>query len=169
MNKPTDQRQVAIDRLNLSYVKRWVVAPMYREQSVAEHTFRVLAIARYIYKSALPDNHDGLWGFISMACMDHDVEEVYSGDVPGPQKDATGLSWPPPDSRSKAIVKVADSVETGTWGVVWGMRTWNHKFNAYPKRDVAKIAFYSSFYPEILAPAEAIWKEITGQPMSNWR
>lgn len=142
------------DLLNLSYVKRWVVAPLHREQSVAEHSFRVMVILRGLWTilqhMGYPfDQHRAL-----VEAMDHDLDEVYSGDMPGPVKDAGGKQWPDPSNlmRWEIAVKVADSLETWYWWYIHGDRTWTHPkkpASGRDCRDIRKILHYTREWPEM--------------------
>ena len=108
---------------NLADIRRWGIVRTVREQSVAEHSFfvalwvpRLLAAAGYGGDKALL--------FDAMAyALEHDKDEVVSGDSPTPFKkrlpegvfqDAVatfGLSPPEPKPLIKAAVKVLDLFE----------------------------------------------------------
>jgi hypothetical protein len=149
------------DLLNLSYVKRWVIAPMYREQSVAEHTFRVMVILWGLHDALLSAGHvsfpicDGL-----MDAMLHDVDEVYSGDVPGPHKDKSkGWKDPATMMNLEVAVKVADSLETWDWWRKHGDKGWGHDMKPAwgPEcRDIKKIHHYCREWPELLEAAKVV-------------
>lgn len=155
-----------LNLLNLSYVKRWVVAPVVREQSVAEHTFRVLIIYIHLNSMLLRNvttadiNH----------VIEHDREEIWEGDVPGPKKSKeTGYLKPITEmTMAERLLKIADSIETGTFWVHWGMpHVWNHEYNQAPDRDIAKIIHYAGPDTELLDVADVTWAMITGQRMQN--
>lgn len=155
-----------LELLNLSYVRRWVIAPTFREQSVAEHTFRVMAIAFYIYQRLSSDYSGlGLPIWTIRAWMDHDLEEVYTGDCPGPDKDKKGTSGLKDLSaitEMQCLLKVADSIETGTFWVLWGNpAAWNHKYANAPRRDLDKIQHYGAKIPGLTEVAMEAWNAIT--------
>jgi hypothetical protein len=151
-----------LERLNLSYVRRWVIAPTFRDQSVAEHTFRVMAIAFYL-QQRVPDGPSiSIWSI--MDWMDHDLDEVFTGDCPGPDKDKKGESGLKDISTMtymECLVKVADSIETGTFWVVWGNPAWNHQYANAPQRDLNKIAHYSRKMTGLHEAAMEVWYAIT--------
>lgn len=148
--------------LQLSYVKRWVVAPTYRDQTVAEHVYRVTMIARAICFAL---DYDAIeTGMIIGMALTHDSDEVMTGDIPGPSK---AIQFPILDMWHR-VVKVADAIETGTYWVQWGNRAaWgNHPYNVAPIRDIKKIIHYADQVPGLPAIARAIWLHITGEALS---
>lgn len=152
--------------LHLSYVKRWVIAPTHREQSVAEHTFRVLAIAIHLTAELQMDSDVRMNKVVRLAIW-HDAEERLTGDVPGPQKskEAGYLKNPGTMSTEEIIVKVADSIETGTFWVQWGNKgAWyGHPSDCAPGRDITKIEHYAPAVPGLLEAAKRTWRDITGE------
>lgn len=107
--------------LRLSYVPRWVIVPMSRPQTVADHTFRVALIALKLVESKAWSG--GSIGLLLREALIHDAEEIYTGDIPSTAK--LGLvttvapnlnihddNVPP---QYKFIVKVADIVEAISW------------------------------------------------------
>lgn len=82
--------------LRLTEVKRWGIVATAREQSVAEHSFRVqmLAIAIYDYmENGTPHNADDRSAIVSYALM-HDMHEIMSGDINTLFKRATEAQYP---------------------------------------------------------------------------
>lgn len=159
---------MSLDLLFLSYTKRWVVAPLHREQSVGEHSYRVTIIARELCRRL--GLGEGVTNRVTVHALGHDGDEFVEGDCPGPVKSAkkgylqdvekVGLEW--------CIVKVADSIETGTYWVQWGNPgAWTgHPYLAMAgPRDVEKILHYSFKMDGLLECATDVWKEITGQEM----
>lgn len=161
----------ALDMLDLSYVKRWVVAPTYREQSVAEHTFRVMCIALHLLNQLGDLCYTVTPGHLLLEVMGHDVDERLTGDIPGPVKSAEegylrdigGMS------RTECLVKVADSIETGTFWMLWGNpAAWSmHPYNCAPARDISKIQHYAARVPGLLEAAHDTWRTITGTLVVN--
>lgn len=117
------------DLLNLSAVPRWVVVPHHGHQSVAEHSFRVAAIAAEL-AIAYPHGSSALATLCKTWALAHDGSEAITGDVPGSYKStltpnererinqaapwcATEGSYTPPLARQ--IVKLADLIESFTF------------------------------------------------------
>lgn len=149
--------------LHLTYVKRWGIAPMRREQSVAEHTFRVVIIARALCWAL---QRSDIVGVVTGIALAHDADEVMTGDMPGPGKK---VQWPKLDEMHR-IVKVADAIETGTWWVLWGHReAWgDHPYNSAPARDISKVMHYTEGDAELRQAAQIIWRNITGREMETY-
>lgn len=164
--------------LHLSYVDRWVIAPTRRHQSVAEHSYRVaviaLALVGWRHPSVIPGEYVGM-GLtereVVMAAVLHDSEEVLTGDIPGPQKSAIPgyLRDVTHMGAKECLVKVADSIETGTFWMQWGnSAAWTgHPSNNAPWRDIEKILHYSAKIPGLLDAARAAWATITGGEMED--
>ena len=70
------------DILRASGVTRWHIVRTVRPQSLAEHTFDVVMIARAIAKIAGVDDYE-----ITKAALLHDLDEIVTGDIPTPTKD----------------------------------------------------------------------------------
>lgn len=129
------------DLLNLAIVPRWSIVPHRRSQSVAEHSFRVAAIALEITRginrgmfhpsAVLLEHRVLLWALV------HDGPEAETGDIPSTIKkqlpegiissmernlcswyDAE-FKWVPAQERS--IVKIADKVEELLFMTEWGV------------------------------------------------
>ena len=66
-----DERKALVLRLTGGAVKRYHTIPIIGTQTVAEHSYRVAAILRYIDPGADVQN-----------ALDHDVAEVITGDLP---------------------------------------------------------------------------------------
>lgn len=160
-----DGYEQARDCLNMSYVQRWVIAPMLRTQSVAEHTFRVMVLVRVLVASLIDQGYNSRYGngtdmyHALLAAMDHDADEVYTGDMPGTDKDKH-KEWADPDSLQswEIVVKVADALETWDWWLRWGV-SWNH-----PKapgrgdqcRDIRKVKHYTKEWPQLFDAAKTV-------------
>lgn len=110
------------ESLRLSYIKRWAIIEMSRQQSVAEHSWNVAAISMAICKRAGIDPREAvLWAVF------HDLSEIVTGDIPSslksdpnnkaalsliergaaPELSMAANRHPP----SAAIVKVADMID----------------------------------------------------------
>ncbi len=162
-----------LNLLDLSYVRRWAVAPTTRDQSVMEHTARVLAIAFHI-RALVPELQSHIdRGELAIRVMGHDAEERMTGDVPGPVKSAEAgyLRDVREMSRMDCLVKVADSIETGTFWTQWGNPgAWSmHPYNCAPARDIHKIHHYAAKVDGMLQAAFDTWTAITGgNPGGVW-
>lgn len=111
--------------MRLYHVKRWNMVEVSRPQSVAEHTFGVIAIALAIVERI----HSGgdcedLKAAVMQCAFIHDVGEVMIGDVPTPVKNLckevreveyrlsfAGLAHTQFGKEVKEIVKLADMIE----------------------------------------------------------
>ena len=69
------------DILRASGVTRWHIVRTVRPQSLAEHTFDVVMIARAVAKIAGVDDYE-----IIKAALLHDLDEIVTGDIPTPTK-----------------------------------------------------------------------------------
>lgn len=106
--------------LNLSTIKRWQIVDMHREQSVAEHQYRVWVLAQDLYSqlAATPHNSNDRWA-VHLWALVHDAEEISTGDLPSPYKDAIREESPMLLDRIKnrflaKIVPWAASLARGT-------------------------------------------------------
>ncbi len=101
------------DILRAQDVKRWTIVNTVRQQSLAEHTFNVIAIARAIARHmGVPDEK------IIKYAFDHDLDEILTGDTPTPAKERAmipdeyaGKSSDGCDSVDRSIVLIADTIE----------------------------------------------------------
>ncbi len=68
-------------------VKRWGIVHTAREQSVAEHSFRVwvLALSLYDYLVPVPHNSNDREA-VSYWALTHDADEIWTGDLPSTVK-----------------------------------------------------------------------------------
>jgi 5'-deoxynucleotidase YfbR-like HD superfamily hydrolase len=120
------------DLLHLSYVKRWTICDMLREQSVAEHSYRVAVIAREI--ALVYDNTEFTATVVSLA-LSHDGDEADTGDAPSPSKGHSDFHTL---SREMKIVKVADNIEALFWVTRHGNRLSSRTMKAmnYMKHEL---------------------------------
>jgi len=70
---------------DLSYVPRWSIVRVAKPQSVAEHSFFVAMYADQIAE-IISWRHRGNRENLMRAALWHDVEECFTGDIPGPTK-----------------------------------------------------------------------------------
>lgn len=120
-------KEMVIDLCRLYAVPRWIVVPMFRQQSVAEHSFRVAAIA-FDLASHSSDIDPNAKYKIAWLSLIHDGAEAETGDIPGNVKEvAAGLEkleaefCPWVHDREKMpvlyhhFVKYADAIEAVCW------------------------------------------------------
>ena len=149
------------DLLNLSYVQRWIIAPMDLPQSVAEHSFRVLVIVRGLHDVMTTKGIRAFDLYNAMVyAIQHDSEEVYTGDIPGTHKDI-GKKWAEPEDMQswEIAVKVADSLETWYWWQMHGNKQWIHPSrpaSGRDNRDIRKIYHYCKDWPGLLEAVRAV-------------
>lgn len=105
-----------LDKLRLTQIKRYAICHTNRDQSVAEHSFNVLLIALELARAGDVDP----FSIVDYA-IHHDMDEVYTGDIPSSFK-RTLLKHVPAakplvqapyevDPVIKAVVKLADYLE----------------------------------------------------------
>lgn len=101
--------------LRLSFVPRWVIVPMMRQQTVAEHSWRVAIIAGGM-AALLHWPQEQTDRCVSVAMM-HDIDECQTGDVPATAKghDVDYAAW----SDVDLLVKAADLLESYWWVAAW--------------------------------------------------
>lgn len=112
-----------IEQLRLAQVKRYPINHTNRDQSVAEHTFGVVLIAIDIL-AALPEaKMKELSGDLIMYALFHDMNEIYTGDIPSGFKRRLKAEYSDigekldgmyviQNEEVKGIVKLADYLES---------------------------------------------------------
>lgn len=138
------------DILRASGVTRWHIVRTVRPQSLAEHTFDVVMIARAIAKKAGIEDYE-----ITKAALLHDLDEIVTGDIPTPTKqkardngwelndlyqNITGRELSPDESL---IIQLADKMADLYW--LWLHAVGPHanqvyeimadQYNAYVRSD----------------------------------
>lgn len=142
-----DQRLT--DLLALSYVPRWSIVARTREQSVADHTFRVCVIlCELAAHMDIALSWSDLW-----YAMTHDGAESRTGDVVGIFKhrhtsvasaidkaEIAECPWmagvPQPGDSIKRLVKIADLIEGVTFIERWGTGPHARKVAALIERQL---------------------------------
>lgn len=105
------------DILRAHHIKRWTIVNVVNNQSLAEHTFNVVMIARAFAK-VLKISDDVL----IKAALEHDLSEILTGDLPTPTKrrmvelgNAPDDIWPTPtrdlNETERKVLKLADIVD----------------------------------------------------------
>lgn len=114
----------------LAYVPRWQIAPRFRTQNVAEHSYFVAlyAMALLNYLPGRAFHQPAFRMRVLEAALIHDVAEARTGDMPGPVKRAVvdmermasyekdqlallGIDEVEEDDDILALVKVADLID----------------------------------------------------------
>jgi hypothetical protein len=93
------------DRLRGSSVERWHIVNTSRRQNVGDHSFNVAHIAMEL--CVLIRREDWI-PEVAVLALEHDLDEVFTGDVPTCAKEDKG--WPYSVAPS-AIIKIADFIE----------------------------------------------------------
>lgn len=75
--------------MRLSFIKRWAIIEMSREQSVAEHSYNVAMISMMISKNM--DLSVEKKNFMVKWALFHDLPELLTGDIPTPAKNYIDL------------------------------------------------------------------------------
>ena len=108
--------------VRLQDIKRWTVVSTTRQQSVAEHTCTVFFLTIEIAtRLGVPFNSLQMAG-IGMRAMLHDIDEIFTGDIPTPAKRRMNrkarnslhviADQQVASEQAKLIVKMADWIET---------------------------------------------------------
>lgn len=148
------------DLLNLTYVPRWSIVPMLRQQSVGEHTFRTLVIFDELCErlQLMPTAND------HRAVLYHDGSESSSADIPGPFKRllATDVLQHAEDTASPwltsrpafssdtlyRVFRLADRMECYLWLKRWGRGPQARRVELRTRREVdSLIDHLSSVWP----------------------
>ena len=75
------EKMKLVDLMRAQSVKRWTIVHTTKQQSLAEHTFNVVMIARAICsKLGIED------AAVIKGAMVHDLDEIMTGDIPTPFK-----------------------------------------------------------------------------------
>lgn len=159
------------DLLNLSNVPRWGIVPRFKDQSVADHTFRVAVIA-WELADRLGVTLSGQ-DFCYILC--HDGEESWTGDISGLSKHAipelemgsekvkAQCPWmrDSPSPLIHAIVKAADILDCLVFAHYWIPEP---RRSYIIDRNVAVLnnhcARYTQDYPDLPMHAHQILRNI---------
>lgn len=137
-------RNELYDMLQLHTIRRWQIVEVSRDQSVAEHSFRVWALTMNLYDT-LFTNGSLERESLSQLALIHDLPEIVTGDIPSTMKDTLNKIGPEVSRRLEEIVtqegfptvyraikgmvgtpswyllKIADNVEAILWMQQYGI------------------------------------------------
>jgi 5'-deoxynucleotidase len=92
--------------MRTGHVKRWQIVRVAREQTIAEHMYRVFIIAGHICSRLRVDDKTGQR---AMAwALAHDVPEVVTGDIATPAKEAMRKALPQDDPIRNIELNLSD-------------------------------------------------------------
>lgn len=112
------------EQLRLQVVQRWNIVHTVKTQSVAEHSFNVVLIVREMC-SKIPTIDPLDRKNLMIRALDHDMEEVFTGDLP-----STSKSFKLPKNRLDGILKLADLIEAEYFLSQYGGHS-KHTMSAY--------------------------------------
>lgn len=92
----------------LSWVPRWAVVPVLHKQSVAEHSFHVIVLCRWLLPLHARSGQGNFELEVLRRAIEHDADEAKSGDIPSPYKTRDETAE---QSQVDAVVKCADKLE----------------------------------------------------------
>lgn len=120
-------------RMLLPTISRWNIIDMRRKQSVAEHSFGVLIYSMSLYKFMQQETPHNTFDWFSLVewAIDHDMDEIMSGDMPAPMKAAI-------EAVSPGAVEAASANMMATKLPSYTIRK-NASAGSYPY-DIVKIA-----------------------------
>lgn len=153
-----------VEKLRLMQVKRYPICHVNRDQSVAEHSYNVMLIAMDLAKET--KDRDVIEEVMNYA-MVHDIEEVYTGDIPSSFKRQLraecpevaplldGLKSTPGEVRS--IVKLADLLEAMYYIREFGGSRLAEQVLADITANFEREVQTSKASPQVVAKAKYIW------------
>lgn len=92
----------------LSFVPRWVVVPTIHRQNVAEHTFHVAQLCRWLLCQHVSGGDGKFCLEVITEALDHDINEAAEGDIPSPRKNRAQSEAL---GQKEVIIKCADLLE----------------------------------------------------------
>lgn len=167
------------DMLRLDAVKRWGIVRVSREQSVAEHTFNVQAIALAIWQSVheqkLRETRAGDIADLLLYALTHDLPESITGDINSRMKrllpdevmpdierqlfPALVLAQHEASSLAKEIVKAADVIEAVRYLILHGV-------DADAARVCKELLSYAGYLVKRLPGSYPVLKQVIS--LSAW-
>lgn len=107
--------------LKLSHVPRWSIVDMLKEQSVADHSFRMVAIYVYLHQLLGLGEPNGL-----CSVLFHDVDEAETGDMPSNHKNGNTFTVEDIKNRTicQLVMDLADTLEAKIWLERYGVNPY---------------------------------------------
>jgi hypothetical protein len=142
--------------LTLSHVPRWGIIDTTKNQTVGEHTFRVMALAKALCFYITPHASIAVdLGVVLVEALTHDQDECESGDMPTPYKRRMGLcNQVVKEIPERRVVKLADTLEAVIHLDRYGIRS-----------DRVRALLYE----EALSQAITLWSEVGADyPLGLW-
>lgn len=99
--------------LKLGHIPRWAIVETHKVQSVAEHCYNtaILSVSLYDHIFQTPHNSMDRDSILKWALV-HDLDEVWTGDIPTPAKDILNSISPGITAELKSRVLMANSPES---------------------------------------------------------
>lgn len=173
------------DKLRAQYVRRWTTVKATHDQSLAEHSFNVAVLAGEICYRLNMDPYTT--NKVVCLALIHDIEEVVTGDIPGPTKrrldEATRIQLGaysiedknkalhchlPDNSLLHTVVKAADRLEEALFieqhGASVGVHSWQVRQQVMDdfERFVQEIS-----YRDVSKAIRDMWNEF-GSADRDW-
>lgn len=145
------------NQLRLQYVKRWHVVHQTHDQSVAEHSINTAFIAREL-AARLGLSHR-IQDLVTVAALFHDIDEVITGDIPGPFKRTIPEEVFGRSPEARVIVKLADMMETAWHAAVHGVTPHARQVAADCSADLFK-ALDDCPWQELADTAHTVWGDV---------
>ena len=74
------------DIIRTGHISRWGIVRVHRQQSIAEHMYKVAMISEIIAREVVPQWGDDKRNHLIWNALIHDLPEILSGDIPTPAK-----------------------------------------------------------------------------------
>lgn len=153
-----------VDILRAQSIKRWTIVNTAKQQSLAEHTFNVMAIARRICTALNIDDRN-----VMKYAFDHDLDEVLTGDIPTPAKKRLEIDLPYNGNGKElcselelAVVKTADVMEALIFIRENGIGKHAQLCDAYLNDKIEEIlSVYNAKWPGYRGMAKMVFTEAT--------
>lgn len=124
--------------MRTGHVKRWQIVRVAREQTVAEHCYRVWAIATHLCQ--VMNVPKGLSITAGMWALIHDVPEVITGDIATPAKAAMRAAVPNHDPVRNIELSLSDSYRK-IWHEAKILKWCDDEMGYWPSAyDIVKLA-----------------------------
>lgn len=138
-----------VSMLKLSHVPRWSIVDTIKTQSVADHSFRVAAITKYIAEELKRLYNTRLdIDYVVCRALMHDIEESRTGDMPCTRKYSDVNDIKDNIARKSLydmIIKLADTIEAIVFIKRYGVKPDRVVNELYSKVDMV-CSLISSCY-----------------------